>query len=228
MQLNMRTTDGRAAGQLPDPRFFTTATLLSLRPTQFAVGMREVSKKREKIERRAPAAIQRMPVILGPQRQFYLHDRHHYAVALSQMGVEQIEIEVIDDLSRLDPSTFWLTLALRSWTRQIDGTGRRRSFEHMPQNVLALEDDPFRSLAGELRRLGLYAKTAIAYADFAWAEFLRDRIDRRHVDHDFHAALDEAIGLVRASPQARHLPGWQMFTGIEHAYPTPVASPDPY
>jgi hypothetical protein len=193
--------------------------------------MREVSKKREKIEKGAPssALIRRIPVILGPGRQLYLHDRHHYAVALWRMGVERVEIEIVDDLSRLDTSTFWLTLALRSWTRPIDGTGLRRPFEDMPPNALALEDDPFRSIAGELRRRGFYLKTAIPYADFAWAEFLRDRIGREHVDRDFDAALDEAIKLVRTSPQARHLPGWQMVAGIEHAtsHPVQVASPDP-
>ncbi|MCQ4503937.1 hypothetical protein NON27_27510, partial [Vibrio parahaemolyticus] len=70
-----------------------------------------------------------------------------------------------------------------------------------------LTDDPYRSLAGELRRAGGYAKDPTPYSEFLWGDFLRRRIDRARVDNDFTAALDQALSLCRA-PEARYLPGW--------------------
>ena len=54
----------------------------------------------------------------------------------------------------------------------------------------ALVDDPFRSLAGELRRTGGYAKDITPFSEFLWADFLRRRIKRKAVEKDFNAATD--------------------------------------
>jgi hypothetical protein len=194
-----------------------TERILSLRPTQFTVGLREVTEKRRKIEQRTicPATIHNsFPVVLGPAGKVYLLDRHHYATAFCRMGAKRVRIMVVDDLSHLDPAKFWATLEQRSWVRPFDRLGMRRPFDHMPTHVLALEDDPFRSLAGALRRLGLYTKTAIPYSDFAWADFLRRRIGSGCVDHDFDAAVDEAVRLVCASAEAKNLPGWSPLSSI--------------
>jgi hypothetical protein len=195
------------AGLPPCP----TQRILCLRPTQFAIGSREVAEKRRKIEERGiwPADIHSgFPVVLGPDGKAYLLDRHHYATALCRIGAKRVRINVVDDLSHLDLAKFWATLEQRSWVRPIDRLGMRRPFDHMPRHVLSLEDDPFRSLAGALRRLGLYAKTTVRYSDFAWADFLRRQIRSRSVDHDFDAAVDEAVRLVCASPDAKQLPGF--------------------
>jgi hypothetical protein len=206
------------------------AEILSLRPTQLTVGMREVSKKQDKIAGRCSSAmvIPRIPALLGPARQLYLHDRHHYSLALHRMGVKQVEVEIVEDLSHLDAGTFWLTLALRSWARPIDGTGKRHQFIHMPASILGLEDDPFRSLAGELRRLGFFVKDTAPYTDFAWADFLRHRMRRARVDSSFDAAMDEAIAVVRETPEARLLPGWKPFPQRElQSEKTPAVMPPP-
>ena len=50
--------------------------------------------------------------------------------------------------------------------------------EAIPSTVSELLDDPFRSLAGELRRAGGYAKAPAPYSEFRWADFLRRRIER--------------------------------------------------
>ena len=70
-----------------------------------------------------------------------------------------------------------------------------------------MADDPFRSLAGALRRRGGYAKDTTPFSEFLWADFLRRRLARKDVEKDFEAALDEAFGLAK-SPDADHLPGW--------------------
>jgi hypothetical protein len=55
----------------------------------------------------------------------------------------------------------------------------------MPKTVFDLTDDPFRSLAGALKRTGGYAKDKAPFSEFRWADFLRNRIARPTVEFDF-------------------------------------------
>jgi hypothetical protein len=73
--------------------------------------------------------------------------------------------------------------------------------------VADLIDDPFRSLAGALRRVGGYAKETMPFSEFLWADFLRRRMKRKDIERDFEAAVDQALSLAR-SEEADYLPGW--------------------
>ena len=70
-----------------------------------------------------------------------------------------------------------------------------------------MKDDPFRSLAGELRRAGGYAKDTTPFSEFLWADFLRRNLSRKSVEADFNAALEKALALAK-SHDAIYLPGW--------------------
>jgi hypothetical protein len=70
-----------------------------------------------------------------------------------------------------------------------------------------LEDDPYRSLAGELRRAGGYAKQGTPYTEFLWADAMRERINRKMVEKDFDRALEQALKFAK-SAEADYLPGW--------------------
>jgi hypothetical protein len=70
-----------------------------------------------------------------------------------------------------------------------------------------MKDDPYRSLAGELRVIGGFAKDSTPFSEFLWADFLRKRIKRRAIEADFTSALDLARELARTA-QANYLPGW--------------------
>jgi hypothetical protein len=184
-----------------------------LRPTQMAVGYREVSLKAHKLAARcgadSDAVMQKrlISVIAGPGGQLYLRDGHHLALALHRAGRTAALVSVVADLSDLGTGAFWETLDQRTWVHPFGGDGRRRPLGAMPSSVLDVEDDPFRSLAGALRRLGSYAKSAAPYADFAWAHFLRERLDATLVARDFATAFALACEL-GGSDTARHLPGW--------------------
>jgi hypothetical protein len=54
----------------------------------------------------------------------------------------------------------------RNWFRPFDAKGRRRAISQIPKHVDQLIDDPYRSLAGELRRAGGYAKNDTPFAEF--------------------------------------------------------------
>jgi hypothetical protein len=77
----------------------------------------------------------------------------------------------------------------------------------VPKRITALVDDPYRSLAGELRRSGGFAKDTTPFSEFLWADFLRRRIKRKLVEDDFSAALNRALKLAR-SGETDFLPGW--------------------
>jgi hypothetical protein len=188
-------------------------SISSLRPTQITVGMREVNDKRERLRRRPPKKIGRflgdhmIPVILGPKARFYIIDHHHLALALHKEGVKDVLIAVVSDLSALDVDAFWTVLDHRSWVHPYDAKGRRRAFRDIPKSVVNLEDDPFRSLAGELRRAGGFAKETTPFSEFLWADFLRRRMKRMIIEKHFRVAAKQALKLAK-SKEAHYLPGW--------------------
>jgi hypothetical protein len=190
------------------------ATPLSeLRPTQITVGLREVEAKRRawRQEHGDKAgrflATHMIPVVLGPKQRRYVTDHHHLARALLDEGVKEVATTVILDLSRVDPDAFWVVLDNRGLMHPFDAQGRRQKYGKIPAAVSDLVDDPFRSLAGELRRAGGYAKDTTPFSEFLWADFLRRRISRKDVDEDFAAAAKTALKLA-ISHDADYLPGW--------------------
>jgi hypothetical protein len=195
-----------------DP-LLTTVAIDELRPTQITVGMIEVKAKRKRwreIHGKDTGKFlgkHMIPVILGPKKHHYVVDHHHLARALHDEGVKNIAVTVLANLSKLDADAFWIVMDNRNWMHPFDADGRRRHYEDIPKSITKLVDDPFRSLAGELRRAGGFAKDTTPFSEFLWADFLRRRIKRKLVDHDFAHAMEKAMQLAK-SPDANYLPGW--------------------
>jgi hypothetical protein len=187
--------------------------ITELRPTQITVGMREVAAKRarwrEESKRKKPEFLGQhmIPVVLGPKDRHYVIDHHHLALALHQEGVENVLVTVVSNLHNLDPDSFWFVLDNRNLMHPFDENGRRRGHSDIPKSVRGLVDDPFRSLAGELRRAGGFAKETMPFSEFLWADFLRQRIKRKAVEDNFDHALERALQLAK-SRDANYLPGW--------------------
>jgi len=195
-----------------DP-LLTTITIDELRPTQITVGMREVAAKRKhwrEIHGNDTGKFlgkHMIPVILGPKKHHYVIDHHHLARALHEEGVKNVAVTVIANLSKLEPDAFWIVLDNRSWMHPFDADGRRRPYKDIPKSIAKLVDDPFRSLAGELRRQGGFAKDTTPFSEFLWADFLRRLMKRKLVEHDFARAMEKALQLAKG-PDANYLPGW--------------------
>jgi hypothetical protein len=113
----------------------------------------------------------------------------------------------VADLSRLDADTFWFVMDNRDWMHPFDQKGVRRGRGAIPRSIDKMVDDPFRSLAGELRRAGGFAKDTVPYSEFLWADFLRRRMESHTVTRDFKRALRQALKLARGK-DASYLPGW--------------------
>lgn len=190
-----------------------TVRIADLRPTQITVGMREVKDKQKRWKKmrddKAGAFLGKhlIPVILGPKGRHYVIDHHHLTRALHEEGVENVSITVVANLSKLDKDAFWVNMDNRSWMHPYDDEGKRRDYRDLPKSVDKLVDDPFRSLAGELRRAGGFAKDTTPFSEFLWADFLRRRMKRKEVEGNFSRAVEEGLSLAR-SKDAEYLPGW--------------------
>lgn len=189
--------------------------ILSLHPTQMTVGMREVKEKRKRWREHASGKKKAaellgkhtIPVVLGPGERHYVIDHHHLALALHQEGIKNILVTVVADLTMVDPDAFWGVLDNHRWVYPYDAKGERRHFRDLPKTVTDLKDDPFRSLAGELRRVGGYAKDTIPFSEFQWADFLRRKLSRKSVEDNFARAIEKSLALAK-SRDAIYLPGW--------------------
>jgi hypothetical protein len=187
--------------------------IADLRPTQMTVGMREVERKRADWRGLAPTKTGQflgrhmIPVVRGPKSRYYVIDHHHLARALHEEGVAQVLISPVADLHTLDKEEFWKFMDNRGWLHPFDSDGQRQPRTALPKTIADLQDDPYRSLAGELRFAGGYAKDATPFSEFLWADALRRRVDAKTAKNDFEAAILKALEFAK-SPAATYLPGW--------------------
>lgn len=188
--------------------------ILSLRPTQMTVGMREVKEKRKRWREHSSKKKQdellgshMIPVVLGPDQRYYVVDHHHLARALHDEGIKDILVTVIGDLRMVEKDAFWGVMDNKRWVFPYDAKGERRHFKDLPKSVADLKDDPFRSLAGELRRSGGFAKDTTPFSEFLWADFLRRQMSRKSVEDNFAKAMEKALELAKGD-DAVYLPGW--------------------
>ena len=190
--------------------------IAELRPTQITVGFREVAEKRREWRDRAekPGAKageflgrHMIPTVLGPSGRYYVIDHHHLARALLDEKQKQVLVTVNADLSALPKAAFWTYLDNRALCHPYDAAGKRRDFSDVPKSITGLADDPYRSLAGELRRIGGFAKDTTPFSEFLWADFLRPRVKAKQINEHFSAALEKALSHSKTEA-ASYLPGW--------------------
>jgi hypothetical protein len=187
--------------------------ILSLRPTQMTVGMREVKEKRKRWREHDKAkqadllGSHLIPVVHGPDERYYVIDHHHLARALHDEGVKNVLVTIVGDLTMVERDAFWGVMDNKRWVYPYDAKGERRRFRDLPKSIAALKDDPFRSLAGELRRMGAFAKDTTPFSEFLWADYLRRKLSRKAVEVNFDKALEKGMAASK-SKDAIYLPGW--------------------
>lgn len=196
----------------PTPEI-TRTRLDKLRPTQMTVGYAEVGLKRHdwrhvaKGDRETFLGDNAFPAVRGPGDRFFITDHHHLGRALIEEEVETVVVSVARDLSRLPLDEFWVVMDHLQWVHPYDAEGVRQPFDAMPRKLPKLADDPYRSLAAQVRRAGGYAKETAPFAEFLWADFFRRRVPAKILDESPKAALAQALELSH-TPEAEHLPGW--------------------
>ncbi len=187
--------------------------LAKLRPTQMTLGYAEVAHKRKEWRKRGAKDAReflrdhRFPAIRGPKGRLYITDHHHLGRALQEEKIVSVNVAVLADLSSLGRDEFWILMDFQQWAHPYDALGRRRDFSAIPKSLKRLPDDPYRSLAAQVRREGDFPKDATPFAEFLWADFFRRRIAAETLHRDWKRALRRAKRLAR-SLEAAHLPGW--------------------
>ena len=187
--------------------------IADLRPTQMTVGLHEVEAKRREWREAKGSKRQKIlgrhavPTVIGPKGRFYVVDHHHMARALLDEGEKTLQVYILSDLSAVEKPAFWTVLDNSGWCHAYDHKGTRCELSDIPKSLADMKDDPYRSLAGQLRRSGGYAKTDKPFSEFIWADFLRRQVDQDAVETDFAAALVKALELAK-DQAARYLPGW--------------------
>lgn len=188
-------------------------SVTTLRPTQMTVGYREVAQKRKqwaqlrKKGRAEMLANHCFPCVIGPKGKHYIIDHHHFGLALLQEENKEVWLSVLKDLSNLKIPTFWRVMEHHQWVHPYDSNGVRKDFDVIPRDLSQLQDDIYRSLAGELRHAGGYSKDVTPYSEYLWADFLRARITEELALSDFEQALRKALTLAHQQ-DAHYLPGW--------------------
>ncbi|MES1156357.1 MAG: ParB-like protein [Alphaproteobacteria bacterium] len=190
-----------------------TVPIDELRPTQLTIGLIEVEHRRKawrdaKGKEREQMLVEHLvPAVLGPKQRHYMIDHHHLVRALHEEGAAGVFVQVLHDYSRLARAEFWVMLDSHGWVHTYDADGERVGFDAIPKHIAKLADDPYRSLAGAVRRAGGFAKDATPYVEFMWASFFRTRIAKADIAKDFEGALDDALKLAHGG-DADYLPGW--------------------
>lgn len=195
----------------------TKVEVSDLRPTQMNVGMIEVQRKAQKLssmgkkERDAFLKANPVPVVVGPspRKSLYLIDHHHLSRAVLEAGGGHVYVKVVADLSDLSREEFWVEMNKRGYVYLKNDLGQDILPSDLPKRVADLGDDPYRSLAGVVRRSGGYVKDMTPFAEFKWAAFFRERIKiGDKPKNTFDKAVTKAMQLV-TSPEAEGLPGYR-------------------
>jgi hypothetical protein len=187
--------------------------LADLRPTQMTVGFAEVARKRKlwraHVDKDGPDFLghHMIPAVVGPKGVHWIIDHHHLARALIEEGVDHIFVSIVADLSRIKRTDFLTFMDNRNWIHPYNAKGERCGHDALPKKIKHIADDPYRSLAGEVRRAGGYAKTDTPYSEFLWADFFRGAFDQRTLAKDTETTVAKAIALAHTR-KAAHLPGF--------------------
>ena len=199
-----------AAGKHPE------MALEDMLPTQITVGMHAMRHKAHHLRqlkdkpKRLKEYLDDKPieVVLGPGCKAYIIDHHHLALALLHEGYKKAQVHVVADFS--DAKTqedFWKKMEEKKYVHPYDENGKLRAISAIPKHLKDMIDDPYRSLAGFVRDLGIYKKVTTPFAEFEWADYFRKLIPLKDVNDHFSKALKLAASLARL-PGAAHLPGF--------------------
>ena len=115
------------------------------------------------------------------------------------------------DFSGVETDLFWRLMEFHHWAHPYDEKGQRHDFAAIPKRLTQLRDDPYRSLAGEVRKAGGYAGLRAVHR-VPVGGFLSPVLRQKRAGPCRRPGLPQAcvvsaVALAR-SAKARFLPGW--------------------
>lgn len=195
-------------------KIYDTLTI-KMRPTQICVGFSEVIDKKIKLGKLNKHQLLKylkenpLPAVAGPDGRMYLTDHHHLGRALIEMGIDRSFFIVQHDFSDIPEHKFFDVLKVLELVHPFDENGKERTYKEIPKLLTQLKDDPYRSLAGFVRRAGGYTKVDKAYLEFQWADHFRPLIPKEMLmtKKGIRQAVNMALKIAK-SAQSEHMLGW--------------------
>jgi hypothetical protein len=189
--------------------------LSELHPTQLSVGYEQVNekitkmRKTDKIEHYLNDHI--VPIILGPHNSMYIIDHHHFCLAAHKLNFKSVYGTIIKDWSDItNHDTFWKLMEEHKYVWLYNKLGHNirlpEFLELLPISIKDLYDDPYRSLAGIIRKNGGFDKDTTPFAEFHWSNYFRNKIPDVTLNEN---TIKYALYL-SSIKDAEHLPGFIM------------------
>jgi hypothetical protein len=190
---------------------------LSLKPTQFALGVLEIEYKVKKMlkmgkhKQKKEVDAHTIPIVISPWGELCIIDHHHFLFAAWHANVKRVRVEVIKDFSKtkLSYRDFWKKMVKLNYAHLMDqfGNGPQDPL-YLPDDIRGMADDPYRTLAWIVRKEGAYEKTTAKFSEFIWADFFRK--------HNLlvkcgRKGLKDVVGkavILAKSDAAKNLPGY--------------------
>tara|TARA_Y100001968_G_scaffold18921_1_gene14876 strand:+ start:5155 stop:5811 length:657 start_codon:yes stop_codon:yes gene_type:complete len=188
-----------------------------LRPTQICIGLSEVLSRKEEFSKenknqrldylyRKP-----VPIVSNQKNDLWMLDRHHRLRALIELDNETEAygylVAKVDSSNNEDVLNF---LSQQGWLYLFNSRGIGPQLPaSLPENLLKMQDDPYRSLVWRLKKDGLISpQPLIPYHEFRWSSWLRSRSLPPFNSKNLAPALTVARALA-SSQAASHLAGWK-------------------
>lgn len=195
--------------------------ILDLKPMQIPAGMLEVQDKaralRDMKSKESDAWLREgsVPIVEDYKGRKRPVDHHHEARAAWEADLDEaythryFDDEMHDRIKALPRDQFYaVTRAMGLfYDRDQFGVGPHDP-NHLPEDVRGLADDPYRSIAWQVRKRGGYDKTSIPFAEFKWAQYFRERVSTYPTRADFEQSVLEAMKIVHDAA-AKGLPGYK-------------------
>ena len=202
----------------PDPE---RTKVLELKPMQIPAGMYEVQDKARDVRDMKKKEVENwlreksVPILEDYKARKRPVDHHHEARSTWEADYDEVYTHhYFDDalhrkIKGLSRDEFYaVTRAMGLfYDRDQYGAGPHDP-NHLPEDVRGMADDPFRSVAWQVRKRGGYEKSDEPFAEFQWAQYFRERLKTYPTRADFEKAVVEAMRLVHDAA-AKNLSGYK-------------------
>lgn len=186
-----------------------------LHPTQLMVGYQQVNEKVNQIKHLKHKKIEEyldkhiVPIIIGPDGKMFIIDHHHFCYAAHIANIDNVYGTIVKDWSNCaSHDEFWDLMIDHHYIWLCDTDGIKLNISQyllqLPNLIKDLKDDPYRSLAGIIRKSGGYNKDLTPFSEFHWANFFRIKIPQLKLTKE---TIDYALYLSK-SEDAKNLPGY--------------------
>jgi len=185
-----------------------------LHPTQMSVGYEQVNEKSKHMNKKKHKELDDylyehvVPIVLGPENKMYIIDHHHLCFAAHQSDIDEVYGKIIKDFSSMNDIDFWDIMKTNNYIWLYDTDGNNINLSQflllLPDSIKKLRDDPYRSLAGIVRKEGGFTKDITPFSEFHWANFYRNKIPNVNFSNK---TVEYAIYL-STTDEAKDLPGF--------------------